>query len=62
MPGPLVYMVCSTDDLDPEQGTCAHVQYVQAPNMLPPLSLQAGTEIAVAIMGLWYLAAVWRRI
>jgi hypothetical protein len=59
--GPLVYMVCSPDDLDPVGGTCAHVQYVQAPNMLPPLDSATGAALAVPLIGLWYLAAVWRR-
>ena len=61
MAGPLVYMVCSQDDLDPTEGTCAHVQYVQAPTMLPPLDTQTGVVLALPVIGLWYLAASWRR-
>lgn len=61
MAGPLVYMVCAQDDVDPQTGTCAHVVYVQAPTMLPPVDAQTGVLLALPVMGLWYLAASWRR-
>lgn len=59
MAGQLVYVVCDVEDID-ANGVCTHVQYVQAPNLIPPLSVENGTAIALAIWGLWALAATWR--
>lgn len=60
MAGALVYMVCSQDDLDPATGACAHVQYVQAPLLIPPLSAQAGAELSIAILGVWVIGFVFK--
>lgn len=54
-----VYMVCAQSAID-ANGNCTQVQYVQAPQVLPPLDAVSGVAIAVAIWGLWALAAVWR--
>lgn len=62
MAGPLVYMVCSQDDLDPTTGACAHVAYVQAPTMLPPMDAATGSILAAPVIGLWYFVAVMRRL
>lgn len=61
MSGQLVYVVCDQDDVDPQSGTCAHVAYVQAPTMLPPLDTATGVTLTLPVIGLWYLAAAWRR-
>lgn len=60
MAGPLVYMVCSLDDLDPASGACAHVQYVQAPSLIPPLSAKAGAELSIAICGVWVVGFIFK--
>jgi hypothetical protein len=59
MSGPLVYLVCDAASID-ASGACTAVQYVQAPMLIPPLSIQAGTAIGLAIWGLWALAAAWK--
>jgi LDH2 family malate/lactate/ureidoglycolate dehydrogenase len=53
------YMVCQQAAID-ANGNCTQVQYVQAPTMLPPMGAACGAAIAVAIWGVWALAAVWR--
>lgn len=59
---PTVYMVCEASAVDATTGQCTHVQYVQAPTMLPPLDAAAGAAIAVAIMGCWALAWVYKHL
>ena len=59
MSGQLVYVVCDASAID-ANGACTQVQYVQAPTMLPPLDAAGGAAIAVAIIGLWALAAVYK--
>ncbi|MHA6203504.1 hypothetical protein ACXU4B_03655 [Dyella soli] len=61
MSGSLVYVVCDASNIDPS-GVCTQVQYVQAPTMLPPLDAASGAAIAVAIIGVWALAAVFRNL
>jgi len=61
MSGPLVYVVCDAASID-SSGACTQVQYVQAPMLIPPLSVEAGTAIALAIWGVWALAASWRQL
>lgn len=60
MAGPLVYAVCSLDDVDASTGACAHVQYVQAPLLIPPLSAQSGAAISLAILGVWVVGFVFK--
>lgn len=55
----VVYMVCDQSAID-ASGNCTQVQYVQAPQVLPPLDAASGAVIAMAIWGLWALAATWR--
>lgn len=57
---PLVYIVCDPADIDAATNACTHVQYVQAPMLLPPLDAAGGVAIAIAILGLWAVAAVWK--
>lgn len=59
MAGQLVYLVCDAANID-SSGACTQVQYVQAPTMLPPLDVAGGTAIAIAMIGLWALAAVYK--
>lgn len=59
---PLVYMVCDQSNIDATTGQCTSVQYVQAPQIFPPLDVAGGVGIAVAILGVWALAAVWRNL
>lgn len=56
----LQYVVCDSANVDPNTLQCSQVQYVQAPTMLPPLDAAGGAAIAVAIIGLWALAAVYK--
>lgn len=56
----LQYVVCDSAYIDPNTLQCSQVQYVQAPMMFPPLDAAGGAEIAVAILGLWALAAVYK--
>lgn len=53
------YMVCDSSAID-ANGNCTQVQYVQAPVLIPPLDATSGVAIAMAIWGLWALAASWR--
>lgn len=57
-----LYMVCNQADVDPTTGQCTAVHYVQAPTMLPPLDAVAGGSIAMAIIGCWALAFVYKRL
>ena len=56
----LQYVVCDDANIDPTTLQCTQVQYVQAPTMLPPLDATGGGAIAVAIIGLWAVAAVYK--
>lgn len=56
------YMVCEEADIDPTTGVCAHPHYVQAPQLIPPLDATAGSALAVAVLGVWAAAAVWRNL
>jgi hypothetical protein len=60
MPSTLVYMVCDQANLDVTTGVCTQVQYVQAPLLLPPIDSAGGVAIALAIIGVWAVAAVYR--
>lgn len=56
------YVVCDQANIDPATQQCSTVQYVQAPTMLPPLDAVAGGSIAMAIIGCWALAFVYKRL
>lgn len=62
MSGPTVYLVCDQANIDANTGQCTAVQYVQAPMLIPPLDATGGGAIAVAILGVWALAAVWKNL
>ncbi len=59
MPGQLVYVVCDQANID-ANGVCTQVAYVQAPMLIPPLSVSDGTAIGLAIWGLWACAYAWK--
>lgn len=59
---PDVYMVCNQADIDSATGQCTAVHYVQAPTMLPPVDAVAGVSIAMAIIGVWALAFVYKHL
>ncbi len=59
---PDVYMVCAQSDIDGTTGQCTHVQYVQAPLLIPPLDAQAGMELGMGFFAVCCLAACWKKL
>jgi hypothetical protein len=62
MPGQVVYLVCDQSNIDSTTGECTHVQYVQAPTMLPPLDMAAGAAIGSAAWICILIAAGYRKL
>lgn len=58
----LLYTVCASSAIDTTTGACTAVQYVQAPSLIPPLDAAGGFAIATAIIALWALASVYRKL
>jgi len=57
---PLVYMVCDPSAIDASTNTCTQPQWVQAPQLIPPLDITGGIAISIAVLGVWALAAVYK--
>ena len=64
--GVVFYLVCDQAHLtvDPVTGAarCSAVQFVQSPSFLPYMPVSAAAAISVAILTVWALAALYRRL
>lgn len=64
--GVVFYLVCDQTQLVINPGTgaasCNAVQFVQSPSFLPYMSVPAAAAISVAILTVWALAALYRRL
>jgi hypothetical protein len=61
-----LYLACDLDDYTPATGECAAPYFTEvAPpsgSVLPPLTIEEGTAIAVAILGVWAVAYAFRAV
>ena len=64
--GVVFYLVCDQTQLviSPTSGasSCKAVQFVQSPSLLPYMPVSAAASISVAILTVWALAALYRRL
>ncbi len=51
---------CREEDFDAQTGTCADPYYGPMPTVIPELSIEDGTLIAVAIASMWTLGLIAR--
>ena len=56
----MLVQVCDASSFDAASQTCANPVWVESPGVLPPLSVDDGVAVAVAVITCWCLGYVFK--